>query len=75
MKRSIFLFLLVCAMAFALTVPAKPEVYGQTGCDLLPSLDTAQSCCSGADRRRCSEACGGRVYCDIGACFCACPVP
>jgi hypothetical protein len=73
MKRSLYLFLFACTMAFTLTLPAKPQVCRQTGSDLLPGLDTAQSCCTGADRQRCTAACGGRAYCDLGACLCACP--
>ena len=58
MKRSLSLFLLACAMAFTLTLPAKSQV---------------RSCCTGADRQHCS-AVGCRAICDIGACLCACPV-
>lgn len=62
MKRTTLL--LMCAMAFLLTVPAI-----QTG----SGASNALSCCTGADRQRCSDLCGGKAYCDLGACLCACP--
>lgn len=64
MKRIILL--LLCALAFLLTVPAT-----QAGG---PGGTAALACCTGADRQRCSDLCGGRAYCDLGACLCACPV-
>jgi len=64
MKRIILL--LMCAFAFLLIVPATQA--GDSG------GIAALACCSGADRQRCSDVCGGRAYCDQGACLCACPV-
>lgn len=61
MKRTTLL--LLCAMAL-LTLPAV-----QTGA----GVSNVQSCCTGADRQRCSDLCGGKAYCDLGACLCACP--
>jgi hypothetical protein len=62
MKR--ITLLMICATALLLTAASF---------DRLPSPDTALACCSGADRQRCSDLCGGRAYCDLGACLCACP--
>ena len=75
MKR--VLLLLMCSLAFLLTVPAT-QAGGPGGVaasiDRLPGLETALACCTGADRQRCSDVCGGRAFCDQGACLCACPV-
>jgi hypothetical protein len=70
MKRNVLLL-----MAFLLTAPAIPAAPGiPTSSELLSGLDTALACCSGTDRQRCSALCGGRTFCDQGACLCACPV-
>ena len=63
MKRNLLLL-----MAFLLIAPAIQSS------QLLLGLNTALACCSGTDRQRCSNLCGGRTFCDQGACLCACPV-
>jgi hypothetical protein len=60
MKRTSLL--LMCAMAFLLTVPA-----------IQTSSGVNSACCTGPDRQRCSDLCGGKAYCDRAACLCECP--